>query len=195
MGTERYAVVDVETTGFSPAGDRIVEVACVSIDGNAIVDRWSSLVNPGMPIPSRATEIHGITNRMVSRAPALDDVAWELLRRTQGRLVAAHYAQFDLSFLRRIGIDTALCTMRLARILVPEAPNHKNQTLRRFLGIDRWIDEDLGAHRALDDAIVSAHILIACRRRFRPRYCTESWKRFLRAAALVRTSRVLPRAS
>jgi DNA polymerase III epsilon subunit-like protein len=74
--------------------------------------------------------------------------------------------------------------MRLARALVPEAPNHKNQTLRAFLRIDDMLDEELGAHRALDDALVTAHVLIACRRRFRERRVRESWGRFLRSTAL-----------
>jgi DNA polymerase III epsilon subunit-like protein len=75
--------------------------------------------------------------------------------------------------------------MLLARALFPEAPNHKNQTLRRFLDIDRVADEEFEAHRALGDALVSAHILIACRRRFRARYADESWKRFARREAFI----------
>src|SRR5580658_9570325 len=112
---DRYAVVDVETTGFSPAADRVVEVACVLVDGSRVVDRWATLVNPGMPIPARATAIHGITDEMVAGAPSLLSALAELRRRCWGRLLAAHHAQFDLSFLRSPGIGTALCTMRLAR--------------------------------------------------------------------------------
>jgi DNA polymerase III alpha subunit (gram-positive type) len=76
--------------------------------------------------------------------------------------------------------------MRLARALVPEAPNHKNQTLRAVLEIDRVAAcATLGAHRALDDAMVTAHVLIACRYRFSARYWGVSWRRFLRERALV----------
>jgi DNA polymerase III epsilon subunit-like protein len=192
---DRYAVVDVETTGFSPTADRVVEVACVCVDGNRIVDRWATLVYPGIAIPERATAIHGITNGMVAQAPTLANALAELRHRCQGRLLAAHYAQFDLSFLSGLEADAALCTMRLARALVPEAPNHKNQTLRAFLHLDRELEAHLGAHRALDDATVSAHILIACRRRFKARHGPESWERFVRSTALVRANRPLRRAS
>ncbi|HTA39234.1 MAG TPA: 3'-5' exonuclease [Candidatus Acidoferrales bacterium] len=183
---ERYAVVDVETTGFSPTADRIVEVACVAVDGRHVVDRWSTLVNPGRSIPERVSAIHGITDAMVAFAPPLAVAMGELRRRCAGRLVGAHCAPFDLSFLRGLDVESALCTMRLARALVPEAPNHKNQTLRRFLRIDAAIGRKLGAHRALDDATVSAHILIACRRRFRARWPGESWEHFIERFAIVR---------
>ncbi len=75
--------------------------------------------------------------------------------------------------------------MRLARVLFPEAPNHKNQTLRVYLGIDDAVAGTLHAHRALDDAIVTAHILIACRRRFSQRFAGEPWQRFARNRATV----------
>jgi DNA polymerase III epsilon subunit family exonuclease len=185
---ERYAVVDVETTGFSPVSDRIVEVACVAVDGSRVVERWSTLVNPGRWIPQRVSAIHGITDAMVADAPPLASALDELRRRCAGRLVSAHYAQFDLSFLRDLELKIALCTMRLARALVPEAPNHKNQTLRAFLRLDEAIGQKLGAHRALDDATVSAHILIACRHRFRARRPDESWKRFISRRAIVWTN-------
>jgi DNA polymerase III epsilon subunit family exonuclease len=182
---DRYAVVDVETTGFSPLDDRIVEVACVLVDRDRVVDRWASLVRPGIAIPARATHIHGITNDMVADAPSLRHVIRELRDRCRARVVAAHYAPFDLSFLRGLHPENAICTMRLARELVPEAPNHRNQTLRSVLRIDDVLEEELGAHRALDDAIVTAHVLIACKRRFRERRSRISWQRFLQKTASV----------
>jgi DNA polymerase III epsilon subunit family exonuclease len=188
MGGERYAVVDVETTGFSPVNDRIVEVACVVVDGEKIVDRWSSLVNPGIAIPAYATAIHAITDDMVEGAPAIKPVLKLLRSYSEGRAVVAHCARFDAAFLGPSCVESAICTMLLARVLVPEAPNHKNQTLRTFLRIDRIARERLRAHRALADAIVTAHILIECRRRFRDRYAGQSWMRFVRRNAIVRPS-------
>jgi len=178
-------VVDVETTGFSPVSDRIVEIACVCVDGDRIVDRWATLVDPGGPIPPRATEIHGITDAMVAGAPHAERAIAELRRFAAARTFVAHSARFDLSFLGALKDRRAICTVRLARALVPEAPNHKNQTLRRVLEIDRLVDRGLGAHRALDDALVTAHVLIACRSRFSRRYWGVSWRRFLRERALV----------
>jgi DNA polymerase-3 subunit epsilon len=185
MEREQYAVIDVETTGFSATHDRIVEVVCALIDGERIVGRWATLVDPGIAIPSYATAVHGITDDMVSGAPRLGRALKHLRRRCKGRVVAAHCARFDLSFVGPSVGRKGLCTMLLARALFPEALNHKNQTLRRFLDIDRAADEEFEAHRALSDALVSAHILIACRRRFRARYAAESWKRFTRRNAFV----------
>jgi DNA polymerase III subunit epsilon len=185
MLPERYCVIDVETTGLRPTQDRIVEVACALVDGGRIVDRWATLVNPGVPIPQIATSVHGISDEMVARAPS---VTWALrfVRRwCRGRTVAAHCANFDLSFVGPSVATRGLCTMRLARALFPEAPNHKNQTLRRFLAIDRAGGERFEAHRALGDALVSAHVLIACRRRFEAYRGGESWARFLAETAFV----------
>lgn len=188
MEWNRFTVIDVETTGFSPANDRIVEVAAVLVEGDRVVQRWASLVNPGVAIPDHASAIHGITDDMVGKAPLL---AWILPRVRElcsGRVVTAHCAGFDLSFVGPSVTDVGLCTMRLARVLIPEAPNHKNQTLRSFLGIDDISGEKLGVHRALDDAIVTAHVLIECRMRFRRRFPYESWEQFARTKALVRVN-------
>jgi DNA polymerase III epsilon subunit family exonuclease len=185
VARERYAVVDVETTGFSPVNDRIVEVACVCVDGDRIVDRWATLVDPQTPIPARATEIHGITDAMVAGAPTIDRALGNLRRLCAARTFVAHSARFDLSFLQSLRSPRAICTLRLARALFPDAPNHKNQTLRKVLEIDRIVGEDLTAHRALGDALVTAHVLIACRSRFSRRYWGTSWRRFVSEEALV----------
>ncbi len=185
MSVERYCVIDVETTGLRPVTDRIVEIACALVDGDRVVGRWTMLVNPGIAIPPSASAIHGITDGMVRDAPNVCAALRHARRLCRGRLVTAHCARFDLSFVGAPAGGAALCTMRLARALIPEAPNHKNQTLRRFLGIDRLTGEDLPAHRALGDALVTAHVLIACRRRFRALRPHESWARFIRSHAFV----------
>jgi DNA polymerase III epsilon subunit-like protein len=143
------------------------------------------LVNPGMPIPAEATAVHGITDSMVAAAPEPAFALRQARRFCQGRLLAAHSATFDLSFVGPSVGTLALCTMRLARALFPEAPNHKNQTLRRYLGIDRIAGEDFEAHRALGDAVVSAYVLLQCRRRFRLSRPDRSWTQFVARTALV----------
>jgi DNA polymerase-3 subunit epsilon len=185
MQLERYCVVDVETTGFSPYNDRIVEVACALVDGDRVVERWATLVNPGVPIPPGATAVHGITDAMVAAAPQLPFALAQVRRRCERRLVTAHSAHFDLAFLGAKVATEALCTLRLARAIFPESPNHKNQTLRRYLNIDCIAGEELAAHRALGDALVTAHVLIACRRRFLRSRWGESWARFVRRHALI----------
>ena len=156
-----------------------------AFDDDRIVHRWATLVDPQAPIPPRATEIHGITDEMVAGAPTIDRALVELRRFSAARTFVAHSARFDLSFLGALRSRRAICTLRLARALFPDAPNHKNQTLRRVLEIDRILGEDLGAHRALDDALVTAQVLIACRGRFSRRYWGVSWRRFVREEALV----------
>ncbi|HKU69173.1 MAG TPA: 3'-5' exonuclease [Candidatus Baltobacteraceae bacterium] len=170
----RYAVIDVETTGFSPISDRIVEAACVLVEDRAIVRTWTSLVNPGRPIPDYASRVHGITDADVASAPPFDRVQRELHTLCNGATVVAHNAAFDLSFLPLLAPLPRLCTLQLARRRFPNAPNHKNQTLRAYLRIDDYLrnascqDEivdalsTLRAHRALADALVTAGVLLRC---------------------------------
>jgi DNA polymerase-3 subunit epsilon len=185
MREERYCVIDVETTGFSPAADRVVEIGCAEVYGDQVVARWSTLVNPGRGIPAEATAIHGITDTMVACAPSLKAALKHARRLCRGRIVAAHSARFDLSFVGPSVAAQALCTMRLARAVFPEAPNHKNQTLRRFLDIDGRAGESFSIHRALGDALVTAHILIACRSRYAALRGGKAWKKFVKENALV----------
>ncbi len=161
----RYAVIDVETTGFSPAADRVVEMACVVVRAGQIVEAWSSLVNPGCAIPRRATAVHGITDADVWWAPTFELSQARLYSLCAGATVVAHNARFDLSFLPRLSQLPSLCTVELARRAFPNAPNHKNQTLRAYLGIDADpIVPNVAAHRALGDALVTAAILVRCLR-------------------------------
>ena len=76
----RYAVIDLETTGFSPTTDRVVEAACVLVEQGAITRTWSSLVNPGRAIPEYATRVHGITDADVRNAPRFEFVQRQLFK-------------------------------------------------------------------------------------------------------------------
>jgi DNA polymerase III epsilon subunit family exonuclease len=160
----RYAVIDIETTGFSAISDRVVEAACVLVEDRAIVRTWTSLVNPGRPIPEYATRVHGITDADVRNAPPFERVQRELFALCHGATVVAHNASFDLSFLPLLAPLPSLCTLRLARLRFPHAPNHRNQTLREYLRVDELLHEygPLPAHRALADALVTAGILLRC---------------------------------
>jgi DNA polymerase-3 subunit epsilon len=128
------------------------------------VRTWSSLVNPGRAIPDYATRVHGITDADVRNAPPFERVQRELLELCLGGTVVAHNASFDLSFLPLLAPLPSLCTLRLARRRFPDAPNHRNQTLREFLHVDELLREygPLPAHRALADALVTAGILLRC---------------------------------
>jgi DNA polymerase III epsilon subunit-like protein len=164
----RYSIVDVETTGFSPREDRVVEVACVVLDGALReVAAFSSLVDPGRAIPHYATAVHGIRDRDVAGAPALASLRGRLRALTAGTTVVAHNASFDRRFLDCLDDREWLCTLKLARRAFPEAPAFGNQFLRRYLGIDDPRLRALTAHRAYADAIVTAGVLRACLTRLR----------------------------
>lgn len=158
------AFVDVETTGSSPARERVTEVAVVRVDfdGDAVrVEEWSTLVNPGVPIPAEIQWLTGITNDMVRAAPSFAEIAQELFDRVDGAVFVAHNARFDYGFLRaefnRAGLSFAaktLCTVRLSRFLYPDRSPHTLDAI-----IDRFGLEGEQRHRALGDARVLWRLL------------------------------------
>jgi len=169
-----HAVIDFETTGLSPAlGARPTEVAIVLIDGGVIIDRFQSLMNPGVAIPRDIQALTGITNEMVREAPTVEAVMRDALRFVGSHPMVAHNAAFDSKFwdaeLRRIQGRRKrefACSMLLARRLFPEAPNHKLATLVRTLGLPatgRY-------HRALADAEATAHLLQHIQQELRRRF-------------------------
>jgi DNA polymerase III epsilon subunit family exonuclease len=160
-----YTVVDVETTGFTPADCGITEIGAVRVHNGRVVAEFSSLVNPGTPVPGNIEELTGIGDEMLAGAPAVATVLPGLLAFAEGSVLAAHNARFDLSFL------TAACegaglpwpafavidTVQLARYLmvVPdEVPDCKLGTLAEFFGT--LVQP---SHRALADARATAGIL------------------------------------
>lgn len=150
---DRLAFVDLETTGATASQDRITEIGIVEV-GPAGVTEWSSLVNPGMPIPELITGLTGITNAMVEDAPRFAELAEEIQERLAGRLFIAHNARFDHGFLknefRRLGVDfrpTVLCTVKLSRRLFPGFGRHNLDAL-----IERHRLKVTERHRALGDA-------------------------------------------
>ncbi len=164
LGELDYTVVDVETTGSSPSrGDRITEIAAVQVSGGAIVDEFSSLVNPGRPIPPWIEDLTGITQAMVSDAPPFGEVAGLVRERLEGRVFVAHNVPFDWRFvadeMRRAASvapeGPRLCTLRLSRRALPELPRKGLDAVARYYGIE--ID---GRHRAAGDALATASLLL-----------------------------------
>lgn len=160
------ACVDLETTGGMAARDRVIEVGIVLLDDGEVVERWSSLVNPGVRIPPSIERFTGITNGMVAGAPGFADLRAELRRRLEGRLFVAHNARFDYGFVRhefqRSGerfSAPVLCTVRLSRTLFREHARHNLDTL-----IERWGIDCSARHRALGDADVLPRLLAAFER-------------------------------
>jgi DNA polymerase III subunit epsilon len=162
----RFAFVDVETTGIDANTCAVVEVACQVVEAGRVVATFESLVDPGCAIPSFATAIHGISNAMVDGKPRLRHLMPELLDHCRGAVVVAHNASFDRRFLPFLAAHPWACSYRLAAKVVPEAPNHKNQTLRAFFGVSDPKLEGRRSHRALADVIVTRHVFFHCVDRF-----------------------------
>lgn len=165
MFDKPIVMIDFETTGMSPAnGDRITEVAALRIAGGRIVDRFVSLVNCQVRVPSYITALTGITQSMVNAAPPASRVMPELLRFIGTDALSAHNASFDERFLlaesRNLGLspahDSLICSLKLARRLFPGLPSYKLATLSSALGI-RFRS---AAHRAEADAEVTAQVLL-----------------------------------
>ena len=158
----RFAFVDVETTGIDPARSAVVEVACEIVEDGAVVASFESLVDPGHPIPAFATAIHGIDDAMVEGRPRLSQLITQLVDLCDCTVLVAHNAAFDRRFLPFLAHRPSVCSYRLATRVVPEAPNHKNQTLGRFFGVRDATLRGRRPHRALADVIVTRHVFFHC---------------------------------
>jgi DNA polymerase III epsilon subunit-like protein len=187
-----FAVVDVETTGVDPAVDRVVEVACVLMRIDRELDTFSTLIDPGRPIPAIASAIHHITDRHVRGAPSLAEVQPQIDARCAGSIVVAHNARFDLGFLPFLAHRPMLCSMRLAMRVLPDAPNFKNQVLRYHLDVDATLNEGAIAHRALGDAQVTGRILSILLQRHLAAGGTDDAEQLVREVAAPRRLAALP---
>jgi DNA polymerase III epsilon subunit family exonuclease len=161
-----FVVVDVETTGWTPGTAQITEIGAVRIRGGKLKGQFTSLVNPGGPIPGRVTELTGITDTMVAAAPPLDRVLPAFLAFASGGVLTAHNAPFDIAFLtaacRACGLPwpqlPVVDTVDLARRVLgeDEVPNCKLATLAEYFGA-----RTTPSHRALADALATADVLTA----------------------------------
>src|SRR5471030_1538243 len=165
MLDQPIVMLDFETTGLSPdMGDRITEVAALRIVDGKVVDRYVSLINCNVRIPSFITGLTGITQAMVDGAPPVSQVVPELLDFIGGDALSAHNASFDDKFLRaeaaRLGLTPAysslVCSLKLSRRVFPKLSSYKLGELSGQLGI-RFKS---AAHRAASDAEVAAVGLI-----------------------------------
>ena len=149
-----YAILDIETTGGRFNEEGMTEIAIYKYDGHEIVDQFSSLVNPEMPIQPFVVQLTGINNGMVQRAPKFFEVAKRIIEMTKDCVLVAHNAAFDYRMLRtefrRLGYDftvKTLCTLALSKKLLPGHPSYSLGKLVDALGIPM-----LDRHRASGDA-------------------------------------------
>ena len=161
-----YVLLDLETTGATPARDRITEIALIRYENGEEVARWQTLVNPHMPIPPFIQTLTGISDDMVQTAPDFESVAPRLYQYLDGAVLVAHNVRFDHGFLKhefqRIGISLrqkVLCSVKLSRLLYPQHRSH---------GLDAVIQRHqivvAARHRAMGDVEAVAAFIEAAGR-------------------------------
>ncbi len=151
---ERYAIIDIETTGLSAGKGRITEIAVLVYDGKELIDEFVTLINPEAPIPYFITKLTGINNQMVSGAPRFFEIARQLVEITKDCIIVGHNVKFDYSFLRAefrsFGYDyqrKTLDTVVMARKLMPGLSGYGLDKICKALQID-----NKSRHRAAGDA-------------------------------------------
>jgi DNA polymerase III epsilon subunit family exonuclease len=160
-GGDEFVVLDTETTGTDAKMADLVEIAAVRVRGRKIVDRWSTLVNPGRPIVGN--QLHGLTDADVADAPAPAEAVRQLLEFVGGATIVGHNVGFDIGFLEEAHGDgfrfepgTYLDTLVIAREAFPGVPeSYKLGDLARFLGVETSTN-----HRALPDAEATAQVML-----------------------------------
>lgn len=159
---DTYIVFDIETTGFSPLQNKIIEIGAVKVEKGSIVDRFSTFVNPEVPIPFEIEKLTGINDNMVLEAPKIQQVLPKFLEFCDDAVMVAHNAEFDMSFIHKECENqgykkefTILDTVALARILLPGLNRYKLDVVAKTLGI--VLDNH---HRAVDDAACTAEIFV-----------------------------------
>ena len=149
-----YVVIDIETTGLSPNNCEIIELSAIKVENNEIADTFSSLVKPTTPIPEFIQELTGITNEMVSTAPAISEILPKYLSFLGESILVGHNVTFDIDFLYHDCKEYLSCglsndyvdTLRISKKLIKSIDNHKLGTLAAHFSIPQET-----AHRALDD--------------------------------------------
>lgn len=155
-------VFDIETTGFSKNKDRIIEIGAVKVMDGKIVDRFSSFINPEVPIPYEIEQLTSINDNMVIDAPKIQEVLPKFLEFCNGCVLVAHNASFDVGFIQtnasRLNLKsefTVIDTVGLSRILLPDLNRYKLNLVAKALGVSLE-----NHHRAIDDAGATAEIYL-----------------------------------
>lgn len=154
-----YVVFDLETTGVRPDTDEIIEISAIKVLGHQVVDQYTTLVNPKMPIPKSATAINGITDEMVRDAPELAQAMEGFLAFIENHILIGHNIHtFDMTFIcnasmRLFGAGIAndyIDTLYMSRKCLPQLSHHKLTDISQHFHISTK-----GAHRALNDCTMN----------------------------------------
>ena len=173
---DTYVVFDLETTGFSPKNDKIIEIGAVKVKNGKIIDSFSEFVNPRRPIPYKITELTGISDDMVRYADSIDFVLPKFMEFIGDAAVVAHNASFDCSFIEKNCKDldlpfnaTILDTVQICRFLYPELKSVKLNIVAKHLGVKLT-----SHHRAVDDAKATGDIFVECIKKIKEEYEVSS---------------------
>ena len=160
LDAHKYVVFDLETTGFSPEKNRIIEFGAVRVENGEITGRFSEFVNPGIPIPYRITQLTGINDDMVIKADPIEKVLPRFLAFSEGCVLVGHNVGFDIGFVRencrRQGFDcpyTTVDTLGIARAILPGHAKYTLDAVAKIVGVSLE-----NHHRAVDDAECTAGI-------------------------------------
>ncbi|MBP3196692.1 MAG: PolC-type DNA polymerase III, partial [Butyrivibrio sp.] len=155
-----FVVFDIETTGFSPIKNKIIEIGAVKIKNGEIIDRFSEFINPEVPIPYRIEKLTSINDEMVMHAPNRDVIVPRFVEFCEGAVLVGHNVAFDISFInqncKELGIDvdyTTVDTLWLSRYFFPLQAKHTLDAVAKTLNV--VLDHH---HRAVDDAECTALI-------------------------------------
>lgn len=156
----RYAIIDIESTGGNPLADRIMEVAIFVYDGEEVVEKFESLINPEVEIPPFISRLTGISNKMVANAPTFSQIADIIDAMTRHAVFVAHNVQFDYAYIKaefkrlnKAFQRPKLCTVKLSRQLLPGKASYSLGKLCRELQIHLE-----GRHRAAGDAAATVEL-------------------------------------
>lgn len=156
-----FVALDLETTGLNPESDKIIEIAAIKYINFNISDTLHTLINPKIEIPNYITSINGISNDMVKSKPTIEQVFPKLIKFIEDLPIVAHNAGFDGKFIKYSSFylynediinNIFIDTVKIAKKLYPQLPNHKLETIKNFYGLN------LKSHRAYDDTLVAAKI-------------------------------------
>lgn len=168
---DTYAVVDIETTGGNVAsGDRMIQFGCVLLEGDQVVHRFATNINPLTSIPKQIEHLTGLSNKTVAQAPYFEDIAATIYNLLDGCIIIAHNIQFDYTFLsaelQRCGMpalqNKGIDTVELAQVLLPTESSYRLNDL-----VSKFNIEHTNPHQADSDAAVTAELFLVLKQKLK----------------------------
>ncbi|MBU0686490.1 MAG: 3'-5' exonuclease [Candidatus Margulisbacteria bacterium] len=161
LENDAYVIFDLETTGLEPTTCEIIEIGAVKIENKEIKEIFNTLVFPLSPIPPHIEKITGISNEMVTGYPGIKNALNDFMQFIGNHILVAHNADFDVSFVKqhlkmefdRELTNPSICTLQLARFLLPKLVNHKLHTIAHYFKIETPV-----RHRALGDCEITYQV-------------------------------------